>query len=319
MSEFFPTILSTNYEMGKEKTEPVVELECPICMDTVDRKINCVITECGHAFHSRCLLTNVLHNGFGCPYCRSVLIDSKLLEEEDEDDNEENTTRRRDDLNTAFFLDDEEDDADSWNPEDGDDEEDEEEGHDENQENPVINNALRGMRLMFANAEGDDDIDVSESEEEEDDDENSGSDSGSIESEQETSSNRNRHHTDDVVDELLSGARLTPIEIEREDIRLLHGVLPNMSYILRRFTSSAYNDLTYEEICCCLLRIILWRDFPRTYGTIIRTSVVHRLDYNVGLIINQIIEGYQVYDHDAYIEDRRQRDAISQASDMGMD
>lgn len=47
--------------------------ECPICMDEIVENINCVITECGHGFHTNCLLTNVSRNGFGCPYCRNEL------------------------------------------------------------------------------------------------------------------------------------------------------------------------------------------------------------------------------------------------------
>lgn len=47
--------------------------ECPICIDEIVENINCVITECGHSFHTKCLLTNVSRNGFGCPYCRNEL------------------------------------------------------------------------------------------------------------------------------------------------------------------------------------------------------------------------------------------------------
>ncbi len=47
--------------------------ECPICMDKIIENINCVITECGHSFHTKCLLTNVSRNGFACPYCRNEL------------------------------------------------------------------------------------------------------------------------------------------------------------------------------------------------------------------------------------------------------
>ena len=37
--------------------------ECPICMDEIVENINFVITECGHGFHTNCLLTNVSRNG----------------------------------------------------------------------------------------------------------------------------------------------------------------------------------------------------------------------------------------------------------------
>lgn len=48
--------------------------DCPICMDTIGLS-NCLTTECGHRFHTSCLMRNVAHNGFGCPYCRSIMAD----------------------------------------------------------------------------------------------------------------------------------------------------------------------------------------------------------------------------------------------------
>lgn len=66
-------------------------VECPICIDEIDMSKNCVKTECGHWFHASCLLTNIAHNGFGCPYCRTVMADEIADEEEEyeEDDGEE--------------------------------------------------------------------------------------------------------------------------------------------------------------------------------------------------------------------------------------
>ena len=57
--------------------------ECPICMDCISGNVNCVVTECGHKFHTNCLMTNVAHNGFGCPYCRAVMAEEPEDEEED--------------------------------------------------------------------------------------------------------------------------------------------------------------------------------------------------------------------------------------------
>ena len=58
-------------------------VECPICMDAIDVTKNCVVTECGHHFHAKCLMQNVAHNGFDCPYCRAA-----MAEEVDDDDSE---------------------------------------------------------------------------------------------------------------------------------------------------------------------------------------------------------------------------------------
>ena len=67
--------------------------ECPICMDVIDVSKNCVTTECGHKFHTSCLMKNVAFNGFECPYCRSVMAEDDDDDDEDEEyeeDGEEN-------------------------------------------------------------------------------------------------------------------------------------------------------------------------------------------------------------------------------------
>ena len=53
--------------------EPIV---CPICMDDIiPNTKNFTNTECGHCFHASCLMTNIRHNGFGCPYCREEMVE----------------------------------------------------------------------------------------------------------------------------------------------------------------------------------------------------------------------------------------------------
>ena len=66
-------------------------IDCPICMDCIESTTkNCVTTECGHSFHANCLMQNVAHNGFGCPYCRTVMAEQPEEDEEaDEEDDEE--------------------------------------------------------------------------------------------------------------------------------------------------------------------------------------------------------------------------------------
>ncbi len=64
--------------------------ECPICMDPIESTTrNCVSTECGHCFHTNCLMTSVAHNGFGCPYCRTKMAEEVADEESDYDDESE--------------------------------------------------------------------------------------------------------------------------------------------------------------------------------------------------------------------------------------
>lgn len=64
--------------------------ECPICMDPIESTTrNCVSTECGHCFHTNCLMTSVAHNGFGCPYCRTKMAQEVADEESEYDDESE--------------------------------------------------------------------------------------------------------------------------------------------------------------------------------------------------------------------------------------
>ena len=63
--------------------------ECPICFDPVEVAKNCTTTDCGHCFHTSCLMTSVAHNGFGCPYCRTKMAEEVAEEESDYDDEEE--------------------------------------------------------------------------------------------------------------------------------------------------------------------------------------------------------------------------------------
>ena len=115
--------------------------ECPICMDTIDPAKNCVTTECGHCFHTKCLMNCVAHNGFGCPYCRSMMAE-EIKKEDDE-----------------------------WSYEEDDE--------DEEDEDMFNEDALRGFRFFMNNVHGEpheqEDIDEEEEDEEEDDTEENGS------------------------------------------------------------------------------------------------------------------------------------------------
>lgn len=73
-------------ECARNETEVCEEVreECPICMDALDVTKNFAATECGHKFHLSCLMKNVAHNGFGCPYCRTKMADEPELEDDDE-------------------------------------------------------------------------------------------------------------------------------------------------------------------------------------------------------------------------------------------
>lgn len=57
--------------------------DCPICMEAIETQMkNYCVTECGHCFHTNCLMQSVAHNGFGCPYCRTKMAEEPEPEEE---------------------------------------------------------------------------------------------------------------------------------------------------------------------------------------------------------------------------------------------
>lgn len=68
-------------------TTTMCESECPICMEIIDLCKNCSTTECGHKFHSNCLMRSIAFNGFGCPYCRFEMVE-EIDDSEDEEDEE---------------------------------------------------------------------------------------------------------------------------------------------------------------------------------------------------------------------------------------
>ena len=59
--------------------------ECCICMDDMCNKTNILTTECGHSFHTTCMMKNVAYNGFHCPCCRTVIVDVSDVSDVDED------------------------------------------------------------------------------------------------------------------------------------------------------------------------------------------------------------------------------------------
>lgn len=80
--------------------------DCPICMESIETGKNCLTTECGHSFHTSCLMKSVAHNGFGCPYCRTAMTEDHEEEEEDSsvytDESDEEYEFEEDDLLRGF-------------------------------------------------------------------------------------------------------------------------------------------------------------------------------------------------------------------------
>jgi len=72
-------------------------VECPICFDVIENNNNCMVTECGHRFHTNCMLKHVSMGNHGCPMCRTAMVspsennedDEETLYSEDDDDEDE--------------------------------------------------------------------------------------------------------------------------------------------------------------------------------------------------------------------------------------
>ena len=78
-------------------------VECPICMDPIEFNKNCLTTDCGHCFHTSCLMTSVAHNGFGCPYCRTKMAE-EVADEDSEYDDESVSDDYEDELYSDYAL-----------------------------------------------------------------------------------------------------------------------------------------------------------------------------------------------------------------------
>lgn len=258
--------------------------DCPICMEVVQTNINCVITECGHTFHTRCLLTNIVHNGFGCPYCRTEMVPEELLQEEEDDE---------EDADMAIIEDDED-----------------EEGREEDRQNwltaPWNNgvtirrarmNQLRmyerahsTMRLMFARLEDNEDAEPEDvdfedystiasdnySFDEEDDEDYTESDSGSesgSESDSETDSD-SESESPAVVD-----------EVAEEAARAMANHLPSVGQITYSLERAEYGVDDF-------VRILLHNEYPQ-YSSIIQSRRSQSTHRTVTRLISRIISRYQ--------------------------
>lgn len=137
-------------------------IECAICMDVIEGNRNVVTTECGHTFHCKCMMTNVAHNGFACPLCRSEMVE---MPEEEED--EDAPARYDDSSDDGYDSDEEASRAEDYDGESdyGDDLEDIINYHKSAIQEETENHMLRGMRWMFQRETEDEEDDINEEQE----------------------------------------------------------------------------------------------------------------------------------------------------------
>ena len=142
-------------------------IECAICMDVIEGNRNVVTTECGHTFHCKCMMTNVAHNGFACPLCRSEMVE---MPEEEED--EDAPARYEDSSDDGYDSDEEASRAEDYDGESdyGDDLEDIINYHKNAIQEETESHMLRGMRWMFQRETEEQESNASDNEEQEDED-----------------------------------------------------------------------------------------------------------------------------------------------------
>ena len=59
-------------------------ISCAICWECISQNKNCSITDCGHKFHTSCLLKSCYMLDFSCPICRNVLLDKTREQKQDD-------------------------------------------------------------------------------------------------------------------------------------------------------------------------------------------------------------------------------------------
>jgi hypothetical protein len=82
-------------DIFKNKREVLFKMECPICMEVILAEVNCVKTDCGHLFHTSCLMKNTAVNGYDCPCCRAQMAEEpeeSVISGEYESDDDDGST-----------------------------------------------------------------------------------------------------------------------------------------------------------------------------------------------------------------------------------
>ena len=88
MQSIIEQLIKDQTEDQTEDQTMIDDNECPICMENIDPVKNRMTTECGHCFHSSCLIKHSVLTNINCPMCRQDLADIP----EDEDDYSDEAT-----------------------------------------------------------------------------------------------------------------------------------------------------------------------------------------------------------------------------------
>ena len=76
-------------KMEMVKNDKENESPCPICFDDIPvDSSNSLKTSCNHKFHTSCFLKHTAVNGYTCPYCRKVLVETTDTDDTEETNND---------------------------------------------------------------------------------------------------------------------------------------------------------------------------------------------------------------------------------------
>ena len=82
--------LYTLFESANNDVNMESEISCPICFEEIAAdSSNSLQTSCNHKFHTNCFLKHTAVNGYTCPYCRKVLVETAATSDTEETNNDD--------------------------------------------------------------------------------------------------------------------------------------------------------------------------------------------------------------------------------------
>lgn len=145
--------LYTLFESANNDVNMESEISCPICFEEIPAdSSNSLQTSCNHKFHTNCFLKHTAVNGYTCPYCRKVLVETVTTETEEVNNDRNLFIRNHSILEEGMMSYEDSDEDNDENSDDDDDDDEEEEENNDGYEVDPENAMMAPMRWMFQRA-----------------------------------------------------------------------------------------------------------------------------------------------------------------------
>lgn len=152
MVKYLYTLFESNNNNNNNDVNMDSEISCPICFEDIPvDSSNSLQTSCNHKFHTSCFLKHTAVNGYTCPYCRKVLVETADTDDTEETNNDRNLFIRNHSILEEGMMSYEDSDEDNNENSDDDDDDEDEENNDGYEVDPE-NAMLAPMRWMFQRA-----------------------------------------------------------------------------------------------------------------------------------------------------------------------